>query len=77
MNEILEPKTVSSQKDLILKHLQEIGSITPLECLRKYGCFRLGARILELRREGFSIETVMIGEDGKRYAKYVFQRGSV
>lgn len=77
MNELLEPKLVTSQKELILQHLKEHGSITPLECLKRYQCFRLGARILELRREGFRIDTVMIGEDGKRYAKYVLQGASV
>lgn len=77
MNKLTAPNQVLSQKEAILAHLKEHGNITPLDCLRRYGCFRLGARILELRQEGFNIETVMIGEDGKRYAKYVLQVASV
>lgn len=54
----------------IRKHLESGKSITPLEALRLYGCFRLGARIYDLRAEGMTIETNLIEEDGKRFAEY-------
>ena len=44
-----------SQKDLILQRLQGGGHVTPLDALNLWGCFRLGARIMELRREGHVI----------------------
>jgi hypothetical protein len=45
-------------------------SITPLQALHKFGISRLGARILELRREGYNIVTEMTHKNGKRFAKY-------
>jgi len=44
-----------SQKDDVLNHLQEFGSISPIEALQKYGCFRLSERIRECEREGHII----------------------
>lgn len=47
----------SSQAGQILDHLRRIGPITPLEALELYGCFRLAARIKDLRELGWAIET--------------------
>ena len=44
-----------SQKDLILEYMEKNGSITPLEAQRFIGCMRLGARIWDLRRDGYDI----------------------
>ena len=44
-----------NQKDMILEHLEKNGSITPLEAQKLYGCMRLGARIWDLRKDGFEI----------------------
>jgi len=63
----------TSQKEHIRDHLERYGSITPLTALREYGCMRLGARILELRREGLDIRTVT-PDEGKRYAIYQLVR---
>ena len=52
------------------KHLEAGRSITPLQALDKWGCMRLGARILELRQEGWNIITETVKKNGKRYAKY-------
>jgi hypothetical protein len=46
-----------SQRELILLYLEAHGSITPLEALQHCGCFRLAARIRELREEGKVITT--------------------
>jgi len=63
-----------SKKDAIRKHLKTNGSITPLEALSKYGLYRLGARILELRGEGMDIKTSLQlnAKTNSRYAKYTF-----
>lgn len=45
-----------TQKERIIKYLQDFGSITPLDALRDLGVMRLGARIWELIREGWPIE---------------------
>lgn len=64
-----------TQKERILKYLEDWGSITPLEAMRDLGVMRLGARIWELIREGYPIvrETERsknrYGQD-TRYARY-------
>lgn len=59
-----------TQEQHILKHLRRHGSITPLEALSEYGCFRLSARCFDLKQAGYSIETDLIKHNGKRFAKY-------
>ena len=49
-----------SQKDLILAYMEKHGSITPLEAQREIGCMRLGARIWDLRRDGYNIVREMV-----------------
>jgi hypothetical protein len=60
-----------SQAQRILRHLQAGHSLTPLEALERFGCFRLAARVHELRREGYAVleETVTTAQ-GKRVARY-------
>lgn len=63
-----------SQSEKILYHLSSGKTITPLEALQSYGCFRLASRISDLKREGHDIVTTIkesYGDDGvKRYAEY-------
>ena len=49
-----------TQTEMILNHLQNKGRITPLEALNLYGCFRLGARVYDLRQRGIQISKKMI-----------------
>jgi hypothetical protein len=55
-----------AQAALVLDHLQNFPSITPLEALQRYGCFRLAARIYELRDAGHSIVTHRMHAGAKR-----------
>ena len=67
-----------TQRDAILEHLQTTRAITPLEALMKFGCFRLGARIHELRGQGHEIKTeMMTDEAGKTYAKYRYHHPTI
>lgn len=59
-----------SQKDMCLEYLRQFKSITPLEALQAFNCFRLAAIIHLLREEGYDIIT-NINDNGKRYAIYV------
>ena len=43
------------QKDRILRHLLDQGSITQWEAIRDYGIMRLGAKIWDLKRDGHNI----------------------
>jgi len=60
-----------TQREQILAHLRQHGEITPLEALQQYGCYRLGARIYDLRQEGHDIKDVGQRANGKRWARYV------
>jgi len=55
-----------SQSEAILAHLKDGGSLTKLDALRLYDCMNLGQRILELRQQGFPIETEMISTPTKK-----------
>ena len=57
-----------------MTHLQSGRSITPIEALNEYGCFRLAAHIEVLRREGHNIFTHMVDNGGKKFAKYTYTR---
>ena len=57
----------------IVYHLHNIGSLTPLEALERYGCFRLGSRINDLRNQGYNIKTTMVKNNNKRFAKYTLE----
>ena len=61
-----------SQAEAILSDLRKGAKITPLDALENYGCFRLGARIFDLKRKGHPIKTELHEdpETGKRYARY-------
>ena len=64
---------MKSQTDMIHEHLLAGKSITPIEALRDFGCFRLAARIDDLRGRGVDIETLTEKRNGKQYASYVLR----
>lgn len=65
---------MKSQNQLIKEHLEKGRSITALEALARYDCFRLSARIANLRDQGLRIKTEIIEtHTGKRVAKYFLQ----
>ena len=51
------------QNEAILEHLKTNGSITPIDALMLFGCFRLGARIYDLREQGHEIETKRVTDN--------------
>jgi hypothetical protein len=65
-----------NQKDACLAYLEEHDSITPLEALHEFGCFRLAAVIARLRDEGHIIRTD-IAEGEKKYAIYTLMKEGV
>ena len=61
--------TKKTHKDMALEYMTKYDSISPREALDAFGCFRLGARISELRDDGYDVLTVTDGEHN--YATYV------
>ncbi len=59
-----------TQTEQVMNHLLRHGSITPMVALNRYGCYRLSARIKDLRYKGHAIDTELEERKGKRYARY-------
>ena len=70
MNNNPNKRTSMSQKAQIKAALLAGETITPLDALKRYGCFRLGARIGDLKAEGMNIVNVWRTVNGKRVAAY-------
>ena len=49
-----------TQRQLILKYIEDFGSITPMEAIFDLGITKLATRVSEMRRDGiqFKIDTV-------------------
>lgn len=59
-----------SQNALIKGWLLNGKSITALDALNMFGCFRLSARIANLKDQGMDIVTDMVQVNDKRIARY-------
>lgn len=63
-----------TQAQQILKTLQDGFTVTALDALRDFQCFRLSARILELKDEGWPIAKKMVKvKSGKKIASYYLE----
>lgn len=64
---------MKSQVENIKDHLENGNSITPLDALNLFGCFRLSDVIFRLRNSGLNISMELIkmpNKAGKGFAKY-------
>lgn len=64
-----------TQCERVLAYLQTEGSITQLDAVREFGCYRLGARIWDLRHAGHKIKKTTITKrnrfgDAVSFAEY-------
>lgn len=60
-----------SQNKQIANYLNKGKKLTPIDALNKFGCFRLAARIADLRNQGLNIETTIIKlKNNKQVAQY-------
>ena len=59
-----------NQNQQIAKYLNKGKALTPIEALNKFNCFRLAARISDLRNDGMLIRTKIVTKEGKSYASY-------
>tara|TARA_R100000458_G_scaffold55965_1_gene60425 strand:+ start:399 stop:875 length:477 start_codon:yes stop_codon:yes gene_type:complete len=67
-----------TQKSKVKKHLESGQSITPIDALERYGCFRLAAIIWTLKHEdGMNIKTENVkNKYGTKYGKYTLVNDS-
>jgi hypothetical protein len=63
-----------SQNALIKGWLLNGYSITTLEALNMFGCFRLSARIANLKDQGLPVISEMVLVNDKRVARYYLKR---
>lgn len=66
-----------TQTVAVLAYLRDGHSLTAIEALERFGCFRLAARISDVKlllEEGESIVTEMVSSSGRTYARYGLQR---
>mgnify|MGYP005993141607 CR=1 FL=1 len=59
-----------SQNDGIINYLKQGKKLTPIKALNKFGCFRLSARIFDLKQMGYNIECTNVSKNGKHFAEY-------
>lgn len=65
-------KSAKSQCDMIIAYLKKGYSITQLDALNLFGCFRLASRVHDLRERGYNIIACRITTPmGKRVCEYV------
>lgn len=65
-----------TQKSVILRHLVVGESLSPIEALERYGCFRLASRIHDLKRDGWIIDSTRrtyIDSDGVEVTHSVYR----
>ena len=64
-------KQTTSQSAKVLYYLQNYGSLTAIQALELFACFRLAARINDLKEAGHDIQTEMKRQkNGKKIAVY-------
>ena len=72
-----------TQCEMIIEYLKTYNEITPLDAMRDLGCYRLSARIKDLKdRYGYKIKSKMVSVEtrngGKTYvASYSFADDNV
>ena len=60
-----------TQRDIILWHLQNVGTLTRAQAMGEYGIVELPARIVELKRLGYNITSTK-GTSENRFGKIHF-----
>ena len=58
-----------SQTDKILGYMLTGKSITPLEALEMFRCFRLGARIADIKARGYIVYSEFVTTDSQKKVK--------
>lgn len=59
-----------TQTAAILEALKQGSRLTPMDALRRFGCFRLAARIWDLRKAGYAIHERSVEVGGAVVSEY-------
>lgn len=68
-----------TQCERIIRHLQDVSSLTQAEAMQEYGIARLSARISELKSAGYPIRREMVAgrnryQEPVSYARYFLEQ---
>ena len=66
-----------TQKDRIIRHLNDKGSITALDAMKDYGIMRLASRISELKDEGYNIRSEFVSSKNRYNEPVSFSKYSL
>lgn len=66
-----------TQCERIMRHLQEVGSITSAEAMSEYGIYRLASRISDLKKRGVAIQREFVKSKNRFGEETVFARYSL
>tara|TARA_R100000781_G_scaffold11049_1_gene10229 strand:- start:416 stop:643 length:228 start_codon:yes stop_codon:yes gene_type:complete len=66
-----------TQKDRIIRHLKDKGSITALEAMKEYGIMRLTSRICELKDQGYNIKSEFVSSKNRYNESVSFSKYSL
>lgn len=70
-----------SQCTNILRYMEEMGGITQAEAVTEFGCYRLSARIADLKAQGIPIKTETVKRKNRfgepvSFARYSIAKGA-
>jgi hypothetical protein len=64
---------MTTQCDQILSHLKRGKTITQVDAFNEYGCWRLAARVKDLRNQGHDVLTIRESQGEKVFARYLLR----
>lgn len=54
-----------TQCEIVLRHMEDFGSITSLEAMQEYGIMRLASRITDLKKAGYPIRREIVSRKNR------------
>lgn len=66
-----------TQREIILRNMEDCGSITSLEAIQEYGIMRLASRISDLKNAGYPIRREMVTRQNRYGDTVTFARYSI
>lgn len=68
-----------TQCERVLRHLNDVGAIDPMQAMQEYGIMRLASRISDLKEMGIPISREMVAHTNRygekvHYARYRLER---
>tara|TARA_R110000772_G_C13097575_1_gene419314 strand:+ start:317 stop:535 length:219 start_codon:yes stop_codon:yes gene_type:complete len=66
-----------TQKERIIRHLKDKGTITSLEAMQEYGIMRLTSRVCELKDQGYLIRSEFVSSTNRYNEAVSFSKYSL